>query len=52
MVGNAKNLGDQGGDAGNQAENLGIAVEMTKNGNRNDKFKKWREIIIIENKHL
>ena len=30
---------------------LSIAVEMTPNGNGNDKFKEWREVRITENVH-
>ena len=47
-----KNAGNQGGDAGNQIENLGIAVEMKKKSTGNDKLKEWREVKIIEKKHL
>ena len=36
----------------NQGGNLGIAVEMKSEGNRNDKFSKWREVKIIENEHI
>ena len=47
-----KNEGNQCGDAGNQAGNLSIAVEMTSNSNGNDKFKEWREVKIIKNEHI
>ena len=33
---------NQGDDAGNQGENLSIAVEMTQNSFENNKFKEWR----------
>ena len=46
------NMGNQGGDAGNQDANLSIAVEMTQNSNVNDKFKEWREVKIIENERI
>ena len=52
MGGNAKNAGNQGGDVENQGGNLGIAEEMTQEGNGNDKFKEWREVKIIENEHI
>ena len=35
LGGNTKNVGNQGGDAGNQGRNLSIAVEMTWNSNGN-----------------
>ena len=44
--------GGQGGDAGNQGGNLSKLVEMTQNSNGNDKFKKWREVKIVKNKHI
>ena len=44
--------GGQGGDAGNQGGNLSKQVEMTQNSNGNDKFKKWREVKIVKNKHI
>ena len=47
LGGNTKNVGNQGGDAGNQGGNVGIAAEMACNSNRNDKFKGWREVKII-----
>ena len=40
-------MGNQGSNAGNQAENLSIAVEITWNSNGNDKLKDWREVRII-----
>ena len=40
-------MGNQGGDAGNQGGNLGIAVEITWISYGNDKFKDWREVKII-----
>ena len=46
-----ENVGNQGGDAGNQGGKLGTAVEMKQNSSGNDKFKKWREVKIIENEH-
>ena len=52
LGGNAKNAGNQGGDVENQGRNLGIAVEMKKESNRNDKFKEWREVKAIENEHI
>ena len=51
MGGNAKNAGNQGGDVENQGGNLGIAVEMKQESNRNGKFKDWREVKLIENEH-
>ena len=36
---NTKNVGNHGGDAGNQGGKLSIAVEITWNRNRNDKVK-------------
>ena len=45
-------MGDQGDDARNQVWNLSIAVEMSQNSKGNDKFKEWREVKIIENKHV
>ena len=47
-----KNVGNQGGDAGNQGWNLSIAVEMRYNSNKNDNFKDWREVKIIENENI
>ena len=44
--------GNQGGDAESQDWNLGIAVEMIKNSNGNDKFKEWRKVRITENEHI
>ena len=44
-----KNMGNQGGDAGNQGENLSIAVEITWNSNGNDKLKDRRKVKIIIN---
>ena len=38
--------------AGNQVGNLSKLVEMTENSNGNDKFKEWREVKIIQNKHI
>ena len=52
MGGKAKNAGNQGGDVENQGGKLGIAEEMTQESNRNDKFKEWIEIKIIENEHI
>ena len=49
---NAKNAGNQGGDVENQGGNLGIAVEMKQESNRNGKFKEWREVKVIENEHI
>ena len=34
-----KKMEKQGGDSENQGENLSIAMEMTQNSNKNDKFK-------------
>ena len=47
-----KNVENQDGDAGNQGGNLSIVVEITQNNYRNDKFKEWREVKIIENEHI
>ena len=47
LSGNTKNVGNQGGDAGNQGGNLHIAIETTWNSNGNDKLKDWREAKII-----
>ena len=44
--------GNQSGDVENQGRKLGITVEMTKNSSRNNKFKEWREVKIIENEHI
>ena len=52
MGGKAKNAGNQGGDVVNQGGNLGIAEEMTQESNRNDKFKEWIEVKIIDNEHI
>ena len=40
-------MGNQGRNAGNQGRNVSVAVEITWNGNGNDKFKDWREVRII-----
>ena len=32
--------------------NLGAAVEMKLESNRNDQFKEWREVKIIGNEHI
>ena len=45
-------MGNQVGDVENQSGNLGMAVEMTKESNGNDKLKEWREVKIIENEHI
>ena len=42
LDGNTKNVGNQGGDTGNQGGNLSIAVEIIWNSNGNDKLKDWR----------
>ena len=42
-----KNVGNQGGDAGNQGRNLSIVVEITWNSHGNDKLKDLREVKII-----
>ena len=47
LGGNTTNVGNQGGDAGNQAGNLSVAVEITWNSKGNDKLKDWREVKII-----
>ena len=47
LGGNTKNVGNHGGDAGNQGRSLSTAVEITSNSNRNDKLKDWREVKII-----
>ena len=47
LGGNTKNVGNQGGDAGNQVRSLSIAVEITWNSKGNDKLKDWREVKII-----
>ena len=52
MGGNVKNAGNQGGDVENQSGNLGIAVEMKQESNRNGNFKEWREVKVIENEHI
>ena len=44
-------MSNQGGDAGNQGWNLGIAAEITMNSNGNDKFKEMREVKIIGKEH-
>ena len=44
---NTKNVGNQGGDEGNQGRNLSIALEITWNSNGNDKLKDWREVKIL-----
>ena len=38
LVENAKNVGNQNGDAGNQKGNLSIAVQMTQNSNGKNNF--------------
>ena len=43
-----KNVGNQGGNAGNQDGNLSIEIEITWNSNTNDKLKNWREVKIID----
>ena len=52
LGGNAENAENQCGDTGNQGRNLGITVEMTLNSSGNYKLKEWREVKIIENKHI
>ena len=47
LYGNTKNLENQGGDAGNQGENLSIAVKITWNSDGNDNLRDWREVKII-----
>ena len=47
LGGNTKNVGNQGGDAGNQGRSLSTAVKITWNSNGNDKLKGWREVKII-----
>ena len=47
-----KNDGNQRGDVENQSGNLGIAVEMKQESNRNGNFKEWREVKVIENEHI
>ena len=49
LCGNGKNEGNLGGEVENQGGNLGIAVEMKKESNGNDKFRDWREVRITEN---
>ena len=49
---NAKIVGNLGDDAGNEGGNLSIAVEMIQNSNENNKFKEWREVKIVKNKHI
>ena len=44
-------MGNQGGDVQNQVGNLGIAVVMKLESNRNYKFKEWREVKVTENEH-
>ena len=38
---------NQGGDIGNQGGNLSITVEITRNSNKNGKFKDWKKFKII-----
>ena len=52
LIGNGKNVENQGGDAANEGGNLNMAVEMTQNNNGNDKFKEQREAKIVENEHI
>ena len=47
-----KMRGNQGGNAGNQNGNSGIAVAMTKTSNGNDKFKDWRKVKMIKNEPI
>ena len=47
LYGNTKNLGNQGGDAGNQGGNLSIVVKITCNSDGNDNLRDWREVKII-----
>ena len=47
LGGNTENVGNQAGNAGNQVGNLSVAVEITWNGNGNDKLKDCREVKII-----
>ena len=49
---NSKNVGNQAGDARNQDRNLSMTVEIIQNSNGNDKFKKQRQVKIIENKYI
>ena len=44
---NTRNVGNQGGDEGNQVRNLSIAVEITWNSNGNDIVNDWREVKMI-----
>ena len=48
LGGKLKNVENQGGDAGNQDGN----GNGNGNSNGNDKFKEWREVKIMENKHF
>ena len=52
LGGNAKNAGNQDDDVKNQSGNLGVAVEMKQESNRNGKFKEWREVKVIDNEHI
>ena len=47
LGGKTTNVGNEGGDAGNQVKNLNIAVDITWNSNANDKLKDWKEVKII-----
>ena len=38
---------NQGGDIGNQGGNLSITVEITRNSNKNGKFKDWKKFKIM-----
>ena len=52
LGGNAKNVGNQFGDVENQVGNLGKAVEIKQESNRNGKLKDWGEVKGIENEHI